>query len=695
MSDPMTGRAVATICPSCDGLTFTLGACACVGYGNRPLVTDEPAPREPYQECRVCHGVGRVATACGRCGQRGQRRAQRVLTVANVDTGAVASVSVEPGTVSPRPAPDGGWHLPLKPLIDELAATAGAATWVDAYGQSGADSAVWLPRAWSPELPDDERLALETRAIAGDSGESWQVYRGRSVAPPPVAPEQRLGQLCALADRLCLDLVLEARRLHGDDLLWDIRFDVPGAAVPASRRGTTYGLVEALGTVTVPSAISGIAARGIAAPARYLVPSVESVTGPTKPVWELDELERRVLADCTDLRTGERLPGACVIWRNGRWWHTTLRIAGRTERLVERETGQLVRRFTEVLRRGWEPPDPDWLGEPIGRTPCPSCDPERGLRPCFCTIGARAIDPDCTRCGGTGLRAGGMACHTCLDSHRLYQGLIVTLTDLDHQVVHLNWRAADATPAPLVATQPGGKPVVQLPDCFRLATHASTLGVRPEDLTEADGGWSVDQDLRQGYVTLHVTDVEPLTQHLAHAGRGRPGARLIVLAAPPDVPSLAQVIRLALGLGLTVDVSVCDNRQHADDPLRVQGISWHVEVTVGAPVWPAGEVAPTDRPTLAGAVAYALDYLESVLAEAVPDDPAQPIAVPQAPASDEIADPEPLLLRLAAHHAGQWVTVHFWSTGCRIDLREQGNLRHLATAADLTGALTALGLVST
>ncbi|MEO3747969.1 hypothetical protein [Plantactinospora sp. B5E13] len=692
MTGPATGRAVVTTCPSCDGLTFSLGACVCLGYGDRVLVTEEPAPREPYRDCRLCHGVGRVAYPCQRCGQHGRRRAQLVLTVANVDTGAVASVSVEPGTVPPRPAPDGGWHLPLKPLVDGLAATVGAATWSDGYGRSGGESDVWLPREWSPELPDDERLALETTAIARTSGESWQVFLGRNDAPPPVSPEQRLGRLRALADRLRLDLVLEARRLHGDDLLWDIRYDVPGAAVPANRRGTAYSLPEALDTVTVTSAISGLSARGLAAPARYLLPTGAPAPDPAPPARDLDQVERRVIADCTDLRTGEPLPGACAIWRDGQWWYSSLRLAGQTERLVERDTGQLLRRRTDVLRRGWEPPDPAWLGDPIGHTPCPACDPASGLRPCLCTVGAPAADPDCARCGGTGLRAGVSTCHTCLESHRIYQGLVVTITDLDHRVVHLNWRAGDAAPAPLVATQPGGKPVVQLPERFRLGAHATTLGVRPDDLTEADGGWSVGQGLRDGYVTLHVTDVDPLTQHLAHVGRGRPGGRLIVLAAPPEVPPLAQVIRLVLGLGLTVDVSVCDNRHHAGDPLRVRGVSWYVDINTGTPVWTADEVTPTDRPTLTGAIAYALDYLESVLAEAVPDDPTQPIGVPQAPPSAPAADPEPMLRRLGAEHPGQWVTTRFWATGCRVDLRERGNLRHLVTATDLPGALDVLGL---
>ncbi|MDG4786726.1 hypothetical protein O7626_12425 [Micromonospora sp. WMMD1102] len=83
-----------------------------------------------------------------------------------------------------------------------------------------------------------------------------------------------------------------------------------------------------------------------------------------------------------------------------------------------------------------------------------------------------------------------------------------------------------------------------------------------------------------------------------------------------------------------------------------------------------------------------------MLVEAVPEDPAQPIAAPHAPMSDAIADPEPMLLRLGAHHAGHWITVHFGADDCRIGLREQGSFRHLVTAADLSSGLTALGLTT-
>ncbi|GIG88740.1 zinc finger-like domain-containing protein [Plantactinospora endophytica] len=391
-------------------------------------------------------------------------------------------------------------------------------------------------------------------------------------------------------------------------------------------------------------------------------------------------------------RTGEPLPGACAIWRDGHWWHSSLRVAGWTERLVEQETGQLLRRRTQLLRRGWEPPDPSWLGDAIPHTPCPDCDPANGRRACTCAVDTSTIDSDCGRCGGTGLRPGPSTCHTCLDSHRIHQGLVVTLTDLDHQVVHLNWRAGDAASAPPVGTDPDGTPVVRLPERFRLETHARTLGVRPEDLTEADGGWPVDQHLRQGYVILPATGVEPLAQQLAQAGRGRPAARLIVLAAPPEVATLPQLIRLAHALNLAVDVSVRDNRRHhTADPRPDHDISWYVEITVAAPAQPAQAVDVPSRPTLAGAIAYALDYLPSVLAEATPDDPVQPIATPRAPMSEPIADPEPMLLRLGAHHPGQWVTVRVAPGGCRIDLHEREGARPLSTSTDLAAALTALG----
>ncbi|WP_326561265.1 hypothetical protein [Micromonospora sp. NBC_01796] len=686
----MTGPIVVT-CHRCAGTTVTEGPCGCLNGGNRLLVTDDPVPREAYRECRMCGGSGRVATACHTCGQRGRQRAQIVLTVANVDTGAVASTSVEPGTVAPVPDIGGGWRLRLGPLVCELAATVGAATWSDVWGRPDGELDVSLPRDWRPDLPLERWRALEAAAIAAQAGEGWHLYLGRSIAAPPVDPERRLGELCAVADLLCLDLVVEARRNRTEDqLYWNIRYDVPGARVPARPRLDATSLALAATAATVLRAIGGISARGLTAPAHYLHQAGESV--PVRAHVNLDELERRVVADCTDLRTGLTLPGAQAIWRDGRWWHTSLRVTGHVESLSEQQTGQIVRRVTPVLERGWEPPAPTWLGEPIEYSPCPDCDPGSRLRACLCTLGGSPVDADCGSCGGAGVRALALPCHTCGDSHRIHSGVVVTITDLGRRVEHLRWRAGEVVPSPQVATHPNGKPLVQLPDRYRLDAEAGRIGVRPEDLTELDGGWPVDQDLREGLVTLHRSDVDGLTQFVARAGRGHPGARLLVLTAPPDVPSLAELVRLAVGLGLGLVVTLRDNRINAADPTRVHGISWHVEFTPADP--PTVTIDPPTRPSLAAAVAYSLEYLETALAEEVPTDPAQPIPAPQCAEPTTIEDPERLIRRLAARHGGEQVSVHFGVNECHVYLREQDDLRPLATGRDVIAAFAALGVIS-
>jgi hypothetical protein len=686
----MTGPIVVT-CRRCEGMTVTEASCGCLNGGNRVLVTDDPAPREAYRDCRMCGGSGRVATACHSCGQRGRQRAQIVLTVANVDTGAVASTSVEPGTVAPVSDPGGGWRLRLGPLIRDLAAAVGAATWSDVYGRPDGELDVSLPRDWRPDLRMERWRALEAAAIAAQAGVGWHVYLGRSAAPPAVEPEHRLSQLCAVADLLHLDLVVEARRNRTEDrLYWDIRYDVPGARVPARARLDANDLVTAVSTATVVRAIAGISARGLTAPAHYLDRPTESA--PVRPHGNLDEVERRVVADCTDLRTGLALPGAQAIWRNGQWWHTSLRVTGHTESLTEQQTGQVVRRVTPVLRRGWEPPEPAWLGERIEHLPCPDCDPGSRLRACLCTIGGNPVDPDCTSCGGAGLRAWALPCHTCSDSHRIHSGVVVTITDLDRRVEHLNWRAGVAAPTPLVATHPNGKSLVQLPERYRLDALATKLGVRPDDLTELDGGWPVDQDLREGLVTLRRTDLDGLTQHVARAALGHPGARLLVLATPPEVPALADLIRLATGLGLGLAVSVRDNRDNESHPLRTHGMSWHVEFTPADP--PTVTIDPPTRPSLPAAIAYSLEYLEIALVEAVPADPAQPIPAPLRTNPTDVDDPEPLIRRIGAHHAGEWVSVHFAAAGCHVYLRDQGDLHQLTSAGDLTNALAAIGFAA-
>jgi hypothetical protein len=565
-------------CPDCAGLTFALVACQCTRGGDRMLIDgDTFRAGAAYRDCRLCQGVGTVARPCSTCQQRGRRRAHLVLTVANLDTGAVASASIVPGSVPPDSGPDGHPQLDLTSVVRDLAATVGAAsvTEVGRPGQVFDELTVYLPHQWRPDLPAEDRHALEAAALARRSYDPWLVYLGRT--KPPVAPDpaEQLARLCTLASQLCLDLVLEVRHHQRRDPTWLVRYDVPGARVPTDQLGRFDTLTAALTTITIPDALYDLHERGRTAPAHHVI--LNRPPPPPSPTdLDLDQLERRIVADCVDCHTGTPTAGAQAIWRDNRWWHTSLRTAGSTET----ETGQIRRREQVVLCRGWEPPEPSWLGPPIPSVACPDCQPDNRLQTCYCTLGGRPVDPHCADCHGVGRHPRQSRCHTCLGSHRIHLGAAITLTDLFHEVTHLNWLTDPDQPphTPLVATQPGGKPVVQLPDYYRLAHWANIIGVRPEHLTELDGGDSISQDIRDGIVTLPHPEADPLTAHLNRITAGLPGARLLINTAAPDAPALTDLIRLAHGLHLAVAITIENHRLYDDDPLRIHGERWQVDL---------------------------------------------------------------------------------------------------------------------
>lgn len=79
------------VCPDCAGLMLTVTTCRCVHGGNRLVVDADSPGGQPYWDCRLCGGVGTVADDCPGCRGRGRVRAHLVVTVANLDSGAVAS----------------------------------------------------------------------------------------------------------------------------------------------------------------------------------------------------------------------------------------------------------------------------------------------------------------------------------------------------------------------------------------------------------------------------------------------------------------------------------------------------------------------------------------------------------------------------------------------------------------------------
>ncbi|MGW0435583.1 hypothetical protein ACWDV4_23965 [Micromonospora sp. NPDC003197] len=696
-------------CDHCEGQARTLVLCQCVRWGDRFLIDSADAPQgtdgRAYRDCELCKGSGYVAHDCEHCRRTGQRRAQLVLSMVNLDTGAVRSANVVPGGVEPRRNVGGRWELALSPIVAALAAEVGAGEWWDAYTPFRSDTfAILLPTDWQPALPVADRWQLEAVAIARHCWHPWRLYFGRAEPAPARNLDVELGWLCHLADLWCLDLVVEVRhRLTGHGLNWDIRYELPGSGVPTKQRSWAEDLPAAVAATTAQDAMFDLVERSLTAPPHFLRPHRPDRSGP--PVIDVDQVERRTYAELDGI--GGAAPGAQAIWRDGRWWHARLQVEDQVEVLTEQSTGQVVRETKVVLSRTWEPPAPAWQGDPIPYDPCPDCDPQHRLRACHCTLGNRPADPACLWCEGAGVAAEKGACHTCRDSGRVYRGLVVTLTDLADISLHLNWlppgqptnanldgEGDDAIldDAPQVATQPGGKPVRQLPVQYQLGHWARVLDSRPADLTFLDGDHRVDQDLLEGTVTVDHLGVDPYVQYIADASGHHPAARLLIDISPPSAVRITKLIRLALGLHQTLVVTLTDHRLNEHDPCLVHGESWNIAmVAPGQPIAP--ELCPY-RPSPEAASAYFLEYLENALADAVPGDLRQGICVPQTPEPAPLVEnPVPLIRRLAHHHAGQPVSIRYHHAGCHLYVHEhRDSLRHLVSARTVPIALTAIGL---
>ncbi|MFY1653340.1 hypothetical protein ACN27J_20935 [Solwaraspora sp. WMMB762] len=558
-----------------------------------------------------------------------RRRAQLVVTVANLDTGAVASTNLVPGSFTPLPTPNGTWWLPYAPIITDLAQRAGVAAatlcdpdFPDEPGRLPS-SGLTLPIQWQPGAPERDRHRWEASVLANRLTAPWLVLVGRSSAPPPPGdPARLLGRLCALADQLHVDLVLEARPASTPSgLSWDIRFELAGGKVPDYPHRWVADLPAAIASISPERAASGLAVADWNLPAHYLTEA--ALTPHPVPVGldghpgghDLDQLERRMISDA------EQHGGAQAIWRNRHWWHTSLRPD-------ETEPGGVGGRF----RRGWEPPAPRYWGEPIPTHPCPQC--------------TNVADPPyCTDCYGT---------------RRVRHGAVVTVTDLRGRTVHRNWRPDDGPTSPtLVHTdQASGTSVWQLPEHYRIGSLAAEFGVQPTDLTDIDGEHVIDQHLRNGVSQIHHGR-DPLAAYLAEAAAAHDGARIIARATNWPGPTLDQLARLVTGLGLALDVTAVDHRDSTGRPELMQGHTWSVQVADPATPMTIDPV-PTSA-ALPEAVALCHRYLYGALRATVPTDPEKPMSVPHRPAT---AGPAPdttsyitEVRHQAARHPGTPATV--------------------------------------
>ncbi|SCL62833.1 hypothetical protein [Micromonospora yangpuensis] len=672
-------------CPSCAGLTFSVLPCLCRIGGDRLVYRSGEFAGEAYRDCLRCDGVGTVVRACADCDGVGRRRAQLVLTLANLDTGAVASASVVAGSIAPTPDGTGGWQVTLRPLLAGLAAEVG----VPPPQVEPFSLVLPLHHEYRPDLPAERRDALVARAIAWRSYRPWRIFVGRTPGgPADPEPARALARLRGLADLLCLDLVVEVRRGPGGPR-WYVRFEVPGGRVPDLPDGGFDDLAAALAGTGPFAALAGLRERGRDAPAYAITPrragpprtAVEpdrTAAGPRWTAWWLRMLLRRA-------------PGAQAVWRDGRWRYVRLRAGPPVDEIHATDTGQVTWSRRDTLVRAGEPPAPSWQGQPIGHRRCPDCVPGTRLRRCRCDADG---GPDCGHCAGTGLEASDVTCVSCGDSGRVHEAAVVTVTDLSGAATHELWSADDLAPGVPVGGWPGGPPVLRLGDRYRLADRAAAFGVRPVDLTDADGGLPIHRDLREGLVVGDGTTDPALTRFVRDAAAGRPAARLMVAAVRPSAPPLSALLRLAAGLGLDAAVSVTDQRYDPDQPLREGGCWWSVELV--APGTPDERISPPGLPSVEAAVGFCLRMLDGAAHAAVPTDLMVPLAVPQVPVPGPepggAVDPVAALLRLARHYPDQFIRVRLAAGGCVVGLRERDGWNPVVRAAGLTAALAALGL---
>ncbi|WP_326550339.1 hypothetical protein [Micromonospora sp. NBC_01813] len=560
------------------------------------------------------------------------RRAQLVFTVGNLDTGQVASTSLVPGSFTPLPTPGGTWWLPYAPIVTDLATRAGVAAatlrdpdFPDEPGRRPS-SGLMLPVQWQPGIPERDRRKWEAAALADRRATPWLVLLGRSTEPPPPGdPGRLLGRLCALADQLHVDLVLEIRPSSiGRGLSWDVRFEFAGGAVPDYQHRWIGDLSTALATIPADRAVTGLTVANPGLPAHYL--TEDALTPAAVPVGldshpgghDLDQLERRMLSDA------EQHGGAQAIWRNRNWWHVSLRPAETAGRFV----------------RGWEPPNPTYWGEPIPTHRCTRC---------------ADVDnpPFCLDCYGT---------------RRVRRGAVLTVTDLRGRTMHRNWRPDDDGRQPPTLTltdRKSGTSVWQLGEHYQVGPLAAQFGVEPTDLTDIDGEHVIEQHLRLGVSQVADGGGDPVDAYLGEVAATNDGGRLLVRANHWPGPTLAELAAVVRGLGLALDVNVTDHHRNAGQPELLQGHTWSVRV-----VDPATPLTVDPLPTsacLPEAVAFCHRYLHGALRATLPANPEQPMSVPQQLATvgpdPDVAGLITEVRRLAATHPGQPVTIRLHPDG--------------------------------
>ena len=485
------------------------GACStCRGTGTRPadcLCRLSTGTGRADPACRFCAGTGSAGRPCDDCAGDGRARAHPVLTVINIDTGAIASQELTPDTVRPahlpaRPGPDGTparWVVPIAPILDRLAARTGSGRLVfdHAVAESIAREPLGLDPGYRPGLPEPVRRTMVAKALGRDDSRRHRIHIGRSEPVPVETPDQVFGRLCELADRLCVDLVIHRSPDEGPHQRFRQRWrlEFRHSQAPLTRDDLAVreaSLSEAVTARPVQRMLADLL-RGSPAPARYLDPSIGS--GRPARVPSIAEIAERLdgLGRCT---------GAVGIRREGEWNFSALAGTG--------EPGSSALRLVDP------PAPPRYRGELIDTVPC------------------RATD--CTK-----------RCRWCHGTERVTFGYVVTVTDLAGYVRHIN---VVPDPAAAVTRVPGGH---RLGSPYGLADLLTTAEIDPDELVNP-----VDHPTRPDLLSPVVADdevTEPTPWELSRTHCARafvgPVGRHFLIHRPGTGNPLGVLTRIAHAMG--------------------------------------------------------------------------------------------------------------------------------------------------
>ncbi len=695
-------------CPDCGGLTLRLADCLCRAHGDEFIIEEirhAGGRGRPWPDCEVCGGSGSVARRCGTCRGGGRVRAQMVVSVANLDTGAVASAEVAPDTAEPVLRSWGEATIDLTPTVRDLAARVGATCVYDRFDSRRPldEFEVRIGKEWDPSWPAASREGVIAAGLARQSTLGrWRIFLASSADPPQqVDPDQQLAQLCAAASALRLDLVVERREIRpapGRPRLgwsWDVRLQPPGAPVPSRLSLAAVGgrdLASTLRRSDLRLLLAECAAFPVAAPARWIrLGSDPPVAGPAVVASPARRLQD-AMADC-----GSDGPGAIATWRNEQWHISRVETVGEVQVLSQHSTGQVGVRRVAQYRAAHVLPAPDWDGGPIPEQPCPRCAAGNGWEPCVCRIGTGDLidlgppDPHCQACSGAGMQPAIGPCPDCAGTGVIRHGAVITVLDQRGHARHVNWRPPTTPPRLDVVgtTMLGGNPIVQLPAEYRLGTVATRCGIGVDELVEPSlhgAGW-VDPGMRRGLITVtadELTDPAGVARaYLAAVAGGRPAARVILMPAPHPPWPLSHFAAVCVGLGLAVEISV-DARLTRGQPTGQVDLTWGGRVTAGH-----AQVTDIGHPvhaTLPGAVAQALERFEADLS-ALAHDAGPEVVLPSPDQPDAAAvdtrGVEQHLPRLAEHLRDGTpgaVMARFDPDGCHLYTTDAGQPRQLASA---------------